>query len=411
MTLFIVAVFLAVYLGMALGRWPGLSVDRTGIAILGALALALGGAVAPAAARESIDFPTIFVLFGLMILSARFAESGFYDWCVGRIAGAAAAPATLLVLTVGIAGGVSAVLANDVVVFAMTPLLCQGLRARALDPRPFLIGLAGAANAGSAATMIGNPQNILIGQSGHLDFFDFLAACGPPALVGLAIVHLTVWAIWRGRWAMPGATATGLPPPPRVDRLALGWAGAATVALIALFATPLPQAEAVLAIGGLMLLSRNLATRRILGLVDWSLLVLFAGLFVVTAAFGATGLPGEALRWLAARGFAIADPLVLAAVSLVGSNTVGNVPAVVLFLSVVPDATPGVLYSLALLSTLSGNLLLIGSLANLIVVERAAQVGVRLSFRDHAIAGVPMTLASLAVALVWLVASGHLVFR
>ncbi|MGE0723488.1 MAG: SLC13 family permease [Alphaproteobacteria bacterium] len=407
MTLLVVAVFLAVYLGMALGRWPGLSVDRTGIAILGALALVLAGAVPPPAALAAIDFPTLFVLFGLMILSARFAESGFYDWCVARIATAVAGPPALLGLTVAIAGGLSAVLANDVVVFAMTPLLCQGLRARGLDPRPFLIGLAGAANAGSAATMIGNPQNILIGQAGRLDFFDFLAACGPPALAGLAIVHVTVWAIWRGRWAMPGAGGAPLPAP-RLDRLELAWAGAATLALVGLFATPLPQAEAVLAIGGLMLLSRNLATRQILGLVDWSLLVLFAGLFVVTAAFGSTGLPGEALAWLSAHGLAIADPLVLAAVSLVGCNTVGNVPAVVLFLSVVPDAGPGVLHSLAVLSTLSGNLLLIGSLANLIVVERAAQAGVRLSFRDHAAAGIPMTLASLLAALAWLVAIGEL---
>ena len=97
------------------------------------------------------------------------------------------------------AGGLSAVLANDVVVFAMTPMLCVGLKGRGLDPRPYLIALAGAANAGSAATLIGNPQNIVIGQVGGLDFWRFMAACGLPALAALACVFVTVAFVWRGR--------------------------------------------------------------------------------------------------------------------------------------------------------------------------------------------------------------------
>jgi Na+/H+ antiporter NhaD/arsenite permease-like protein len=404
-TLFVVLLFAAVYVGMALGRWPGLGLDRTGIALIGGIALGLAGAVGPDAALAAIDFPTLFILFGLMILSARFAESGFYDWCVARIAAARAGPAALLGLVVAVTGALAAVLSNDVVVFAMTPLLCQGLAARGLDPRPFLIALAGAANAGSAATMIGNPQNILIGQTGRLDFFGFLLACGPPALLALAAVYATVLLVWRGRWSVP---PSGLAVAPRVDRLELAWAGLATLALLALFATPLPQAESVLIIGGLMLLSRNLATRRILGLVDWSLLVLFAGLFVVTGAFSQTGLPAAAVAWLGSRGFAVADPHVLGLVAVAGSNTVGNVPAVMLFLKTVPDAAPGVLYSLALLSTLAGNLLLVGSLANLIVAERAQAAGVRLDFRTHAVCGVPMTLASLVLALLWLAGLGYL---
>ncbi|BBK45217.1 transporter [Allostella vacuolata] len=408
MTSFVVLVFVAVYVGMALGRWPGLGLDRTGIALIGGIGLGLAGAVTPDAALRAIDFPTLFILFGLMILSARFAESGFYGWCVTRIATAHAGPVALLALTVGVTGLLSAILSNDVVVFAMTPLLCLGLRARGLDPRPFLIALAGAANAGSGATMIGNPQNILIGQSGRLDFFDFLLACGPPALLSLVVVHLTVAFVWRGRWSVP---AGGAPVAPRIDRLELAWAGIATLALLALFASPLPQAESVLIIGGLMLLSRNLATRTILGLVDWSLLVLFAGLFVVTAAFSETGLPAEAIAWLAGHGLPVTDPLVLAGLAVAGSNTVGNVPAVMLFLKVVPDGGAGVLYALALLSTLAGNLLLVGSLANIIVAERAAAVGVRLSFRAHAVCGVPMTIASMVLALLWLAGLGYLPWK
>ena len=166
--LFVVIVFAAVYAGMALGRWPGLRVDRTGIALLGAIVLYIGGAVSGEGVLLAIDFPTLIVLFGLMILSGQFAVCGFYDWCSARIAGSRAPPAVILALTVAVAGGLSAVLANGVIVFAMTPLLCAGLKSRGLDPRPHLIALAGGANAGSAATLIGNPQNILIGQVGRL---------------------------------------------------------------------------------------------------------------------------------------------------------------------------------------------------------------------------------------------------
>lgn len=176
----VVAVFVAVYIGMALGRWPGLKIDRTGIALLGAIVLCASGIVSGGAALAAINLPTLLVLFGLMILSAQFAACGFYDWCSARIAATDASPAAILALTVAVAGALSAVLANDIVVFAMTPMLVRGLVRRRLDPRPYLIALAGAANAGSAATVIGNPQNILIGQVGSLDFWPFFTVCAPP---------------------------------------------------------------------------------------------------------------------------------------------------------------------------------------------------------------------------------------
>ncbi|HYD30933.1 MAG TPA: SLC13 family permease, partial [Azospirillaceae bacterium] len=178
MTTTIVALFVVTYVGMALGRFPGLKIDRTGIALVATIGLLASGALDSGSLAGAIDFPTLFILFGLMILSAQFAASGFYDWCALRIAGATHSPSGLLAVVVAVAGGLSAVLANDVVVFAMTPMLCVGLKARGLDPRPYLIALAGAANAGSAATLIGNPQNILIGQVGGLDFWRFLGACG-----------------------------------------------------------------------------------------------------------------------------------------------------------------------------------------------------------------------------------------
>jgi Na+/H+ antiporter NhaD/arsenite permease-like protein len=401
----VVVVFAAVYLGMAIGRWPGLKVDRTGIALLGAIVLYGSGALDGAAVLAAIDFPTLVVLFGLMILSAQFAACGFYDWCSARIATAALPPAALLGITVAAAGILSAVLANDVVVFAMTPMLCAGLVRRGLDPRPFVIALAGGANAGSAATIIGNPQNILIGEVGGLDFWRFLLACGPPALAGLACVFLVVWWRWRTRFSVPQNRPELAPP--ALDRPGVAKATFAALLLLVLFATPLPHIEGVLLVAGYLLVSRRLATRTMLGLVDWHLLVLFGSLFVVTAALARTGLPDAAVLWLEGRGLATDGLAVLAPLTLIGANTIGNVPLVVLLLSVAPAMSEGAFYALAVLSTLAGNLLVVGSLANIIALERARDAGVVLTFAEHARCGVPMTLLSLLLALAWIYGMGY----
>lgn len=398
----VIVVFAVVYLGMALGRWPGLQLDRTGVAVVGAIVLYAAGTVDAAAVRQAVHVPTLLMLAGLMVLSAQFAASGFYDWCAARLCAARLSPAGLIALVTLVAGGLSAVLANDVVVYAMTPMLCRGMSARGLDPRPFLIALACGANAGSAATIIGNPQNIMIGQFGGLDFWRFLVVCGPPALASLLIAILVIWLTWRRRLAGHGAAPDAFEARERVDRSMFAKGAIATAALLALFATTLPQVVSVLVIAGTLLVSRRLATRRMLGMVDWHLLVLFAGLFVVTGALSATGVPARALAALQSAGVPIDRLWPIAALSLAGSNTIGNVPLVVLALSSVAQPSAAMLYALALLSTLAGNLFIVGSLANIIVAERAAQSGVRLGFADHARSGVPVTLASFALSLAWL---------
>jgi Na+/H+ antiporter NhaD/arsenite permease-like protein len=409
MTLFVLAVFALAYLGMALGRLPGLALDRSGIAIVAAIALVAGGALPESRVAGAIHFPTLILLFSLMILSARFAAAGFYDAAAAWIARAAGGPTRLLALTVAVGGALSAVLVNDVVVFVMTPLLVRGLAARGLDPRPFLAGLAGAANAGSAATLIGNPQNIVIGQVGGLDFWSFAAVCAPPALAALAVVFVAVRLAWARVLAAPVRGTLGVSnnhPAPSLDRPQTLRAVGATLALLALFATPVPRELAALAVAGLLLTSRRYATRDMLSSVDWPLLLLFTGLFVVNAALAETGKPAAALAWLAERGVVPDRLAVVAPLMLVLSNTIGNVPAVVMLLGVAPGMPAGALHALALASTLAGNLLLVGSIANLIVAERAASAGARFGFADQARAGIPMTLASMAIAGAWLVAGG-----
>lgn len=399
-TALVLAVFALVYLGMAAGRVPGLKVDRTGVAVLGAIALYAAGAVDAAAIGSAIDWSTLVILLCLMVLSAQFGASGFYDWCAWRIAASAASPTLLLLITVVVAGALSAVLANDIVVFAMTPMLCRALADRGLDPRPFLIGLAGAANAGSAATIIGNPQNIVIGQSGGLDFWAFIAVCGPPALMGLATVFIVTALVWRR--ALADRPERHRLPAPALDRAALAKACAATATLLVLFATPLPHVTGAVLVAGALLVSRRRETRAMLAVVDWPLLLLFAGLFVVTRALAETGLPAGLLAAAAGHGLTLADPLVTLAVATVGSNTIGNVPAVILILAAAPDLAADTLYALAVFSTLAGNLLLVGSLANIIVAERALVSGYRLGFVDHARCGLPIGVVSLALAWIWL---------
>jgi Na+/H+ antiporter NhaD/arsenite permease-like protein len=408
-TWLVLVTFAAVYFGMALGRWPGLKIDRTGIAVLGAIVLYATGVVSNAMVVEAINFPTLIVLFGLMVLSAQFAACGFYDWCSGRIATTRASPVIILILTIAIAGAMSAILVNDVVVFAMTPMLIKGLLRRGLDPRPYLIALAGAANAGSAATVIGNPQNILIGQVGRLDFWGFVAACGPPALLGLLSVFGVVWLMWRNELSRAIELDQGLKIP-EVNRFGLGKAILATLVLLALFSSRLPHVSDVLIVTAVLLVSRRLATREVLGLVDWHLLVLFGGLFIVTHALAATPLPTVALAGLAR---AVIEPkghVAMAATLLIGSNTIGNVPTVVLLLAVLKDLTTETLYAMAALSTLAGNLLVVGSLANIIVVERAKEAGVTLGFFEHARCGLPITVISLALTMAWFVGRGLLGF-
>lgn len=411
MTAFTVAIFIATYVGMALGRVPGLRIDRTGIALLALAALLASGVLGIGDVGRAIDAPTLLLLFALMLVSAQFGLGGFYDLCARAITRASSHPSTLLAVTVTIGGVLSAVLANDIVVFAMTPLLCAGLKARGADPRPYLLGLAGAANAGSAATVIGNPQNILIGQVGRLDFGAFLLACGVPALIALVIVHVSVLWLWKRELGRTDVPPPSTEAPIAADRWQIAKGLIATLALIGLFVSPVPREIAALAVAAALLFSRRMASREMLARVDWQLLLLFTCLFAITAAFSATGLAKDGLAWLTEQG-ALPDNLaVLTPLALVASNTIGNVPAVVLLLSIWPDPPTGAMYGLALLSTLAGNFLLVGSLANIIVAERAAASGVRLSFADFARAGIPMTLASMAIAVLWLGLLGYMPWR
>ncbi|MFZ5677295.1 MAG: SLC13 family permease [Pseudomonadota bacterium] len=404
MTSLAVTVFILVYIGMALGRVPGLRLERTGVALLGLIVLLASGDLSLAEAGSAVDMPTIALLFALMILSAQFEQSGFYGLVAARVTHAARNPKVLLAVLIAVTGFLSAILTNDVIVFAFTPLICVGLLSQKLDARPYLVALAGAANAGSAATLIGNPQNILIGQAGGLDFWRYFLMALPPVFLSLAFVYWAVLATWRQALAAPPQTTPA--EPVSIDRFQTAKGLIAIVALITLFLTPLPRELSALAVAGCLLLSRRLSSREMIGAVDWHLLLLFICLFGVTEAFAKTGLAQEALAGLAGLGILPERLSVMLPVTLAASNTIGNVPAVILILKLLPSLPEGALAGLALLSTFAGNLLLTGSMCNIIVAERAQASGASLSFMDFARSGIPMTLASLAVTALWLWAMG-----
>lgn len=193
-------IFGLVYLGMILGEIPGLALDRTGVALLGAIGVVAFGNVTPVRAWSSVDMPTLYLLFAMMVVSAQFRLAGFYSHVARRLVAFDASPPALLGVVVIVSGLLSAVLTNDIVCLAMAPVLVDGCARRRIDPLPFLLALACSANVGSAATLIGNPQNILIGQALRLSFKDYLVDAGVPAAVGLGATWMVIALQFRGRW-------------------------------------------------------------------------------------------------------------------------------------------------------------------------------------------------------------------
>lgn len=388
------AIFGATYLFLALGRLPGLAIDRTGFALLGALAFLASGGVTLDQAKLAVDAPTLALLFAMMLLSAQYQLSGLYGAISRRLA-RVERPRLLLGGTIVVCAALAAVLTNDVVCFALTPLLAAALARTRHDPMPYLLAIAVATNLGSALTPIGNPQNILIAQHLGLPFLPFVVFCAAPVLLSLAVAFALLAHRLR---ELPAPTvaapaADDLP----LDRWQAGKAVALTAGAIVLFLTPFPAYLTAALVAGVVLTSRRMHTRTMLGLVDWQMLALFVALFVVTRGLELSGWTAAAARALQGAGVPLGEGSALVpAVALLGT-LVGNVPAVMLLLRFLP-ADPEVGYALALASTFAGNAVLVGSIANLIVVEQAARAGVRIGFRDHLRVGLPVTLVSLAIA-------------
>jgi Na+/H+ antiporter NhaD/arsenite permease-like protein len=394
-------IFAGSYLALAIGRIPGLSIDRAGIALVGASLMVASGALPLEDAYRAVDLDTITLLLGIMIVVASLRLSGFFAVAVAWVMERAKAPLILLCGVVGTSGIFSAFLVNDAICLVLAPLVLELTLAMGRKPIPYLLAVAMASNIGSTATITGNPQNIMIGSVSHLPYTQFILALGPIALVGLVVTVAFVALLHRDEFADP----TGLEAPRpdfHVNRALVIRALSAGAVMIALFFAGITPAKAAIIIGGLLLLTRRLKSRRIYQEIDWALLLMFAGLFIIVAGAERTLLtPGLVA---AVGGLHLDEVPVLSAVTAVLSNLVSNVPAVLVmkpFVGSLADHDTAWLV-IAMASTLAGNFTVLGSIANLIVVQKAAAGGVEIGFWDYFRVGAPLTVTTLVIGTLWL---------
>lgn len=393
----------ATLIGVAVGRYPWLRMNRATIALVGAAALLAMGAISLGEAYRALELDTLVLLFAMMVLNVNLRLAGFFRLVAAWITELAATPRQLLALVVLASGVLSAVFLNDTIVLMFTPLVLEVASALKRNPLPYLMGLVTAANVGSMATIVGNPQNMIVGMSSGISFGAFTLALAPIALAGLVVCWAVLALAYRGEvTSRPFESRASLPA--RAYRPLLRKSMAAAALMVSAFALGAPMPLAALTAAALLLFTRRLKPERVFRELDWSLLVFFASLFVVTGAIETTG--WSARLFEVVRPLADGGPAQLSVVAMVLSNLVSNVPAVLLFRPVVPSlADPRQAWLvLAMATTLAGNLTLLGSVANLIAAESAGRRGVRLSFGEYARSGVPITLLTLAIGVIWLAA-------
>lgn len=393
-------VFAGAYVGLALGRLPPFRVDRTGVAIIGATLMIVTGVLPWDDAVAAVDAHTLVLLFGMMIVSAYLRLSGFFDLVTMAVVRRARTPTTLLAAVVVAAGVLSALFVNDVVCLVLAPLVLALTRRLALSPVPYLVALATAANIGSVATLTGNPQNMLVGSFSGISYRRFLGHEGPIAALGLGCVIAVVWLVYRRQLA-PALVAGGGDARIAVHYPLMTKTIVAVGVMLVAFLAGVPIALVAIAGAAYSLLTRRVNPAKVYREVNWELLVLFVGLFVLTGGVERAGLIERLMTSPAAAN--LERPLALTIVTAVLSNLVSNVPAVLVLKTVVPhfaEPSRGWLV-VAMASTLAGNLTILGSVANLIVVEVARGAGVRIGFAEYCRVGIPLTLVTLAIG--WLV--------
>ncbi len=389
-------------LGVAVGRYPRLRMNRATIALVGATLLIAAGALSLEQAYAALDMNTLVLLFAMMVINVNLRLAGFFRLVGSQVMRLAGTPRQLLALIIVSSGVLSALFLNDTIVLMFTPLVLDIVLALRRNPIPYLIGLVTAANIGSAATIVGNPQNMIIGVSSGIPFTTFTAWLAPISLAGLVVAWGVIVLVYRQEFAVVGFPDDAALPREAIYRPLLQKSMLATALMLAAFWVGAPIPMAALAAAAALLVTRRIKPQRVFDEVDFTLLVFFAGLFMVTGAIEHSGLSEQL--------FAVGRPLVgqgvaaLSAVAVVLSNLVSNVPAVLLFRPLIGQLADqrAAWLTLAMATTFAGNLTLLGSVANLIVAEVARSRNVELSFTEYLKAGVPITLISLALGVAWL---------
>jgi Na+/H+ antiporter NhaD/arsenite permease-like protein len=395
-------IFAVTYIAIAIGRLPGFRLDRAGAALVGAsLMLAVGGVGIDEVSRI-IDFDTVALLLGMMIVVGNLRLSGFFRLITGWAVARARHPVQLLAAVTLTSGIFSAFLLNDAICLVMTPLVLDVVRRLERNPVPYLLAVAMAANIGSAATITGNPQNILIGGFSRIPYGAFAAALAPVAAAGLLVTMGLIALCYPSEFFGRARLRLVSPRPPHVHGPLAIKSVLVVVLMMAAFFAGQPPAKVALIGGGFMLLTRIVRSERIYREIDWPLLLMFAGLFVVVAGFEKALLTPELVTAIGRLG--LADAPILSAVTAVLSNLVSNVPAVLVlrpFVGQTGDPQQAWLI-VAMASTLAGNLTVLGSVANLIVVQLARAGGVTIGFWEYFRVGAPLTLLTILLGLWWL---------
>lgn len=396
-----VAIFLATYTGVALGRIPGFRIDRAGIALVGASLMIAFGTLSLEEAYRAIDLDAITLLLGMMIIVAQLRVSGFFE-LASRIAIERAHGPLVLLGAIGfVTAFFSAFLVNDIICLVMTPLVIDVTRALQRNPVPYLLTIALASNAGSVATITGNPQNMIIGVASGISYVEFASRLAPVAAIAVASTLLLVSFCYAkdmsGSFASISNAASSHQHTRQLVKGVL-----ITIGVIIAFFSGIPIAKAAIVGGSFLLVSRAIKPGRIYAGIDGQLLLMFIGLFVVVAGAEKVLLTPGVLDGV--RHLHLENAWVLSAATALLSNFVSNVPAVLVLKPFVPDLLDPerAWFLIAMSSTLAGNLTIIGSIANLIVVERAKISGVTISFLDHLRIGFPLALSSIAFATWWL---------
>ena len=394
-----ILIFLGTYLVLVIGRLPWSRVDRTGGCIIGATLMIAFGVLDVKQAVAAIDFDTIILLFGMMIVVANLRLSGFFgavtEWAVEHAHG----PFVLLVAIVLVAGFFSAFFVNDTMCLVLTPLVLEIARRLRRNALPYLLAVAMAANIGSVATITGNPQNMMIGSFSGIHYRTFAAALSPVALAGLVLTVVLIAAVYH-REFRPREKVALEPRPVRTHRALMWKSLTVSAGMIGFFFAGWPVPKVALVAGACCWLRAGEAGED-LPRDRWSLLVLFIGLFIVVAGVETTALPNDFFG-LAQR-FHLERTSMLSAFAALLSNIVSNVPAVLVFKPFVSRlGDPGrVWLALAMSTTLAGNLTILGSVANLIVVQKARHE-VHISFWDYFKVGAPLTVLTIAVGVMLL---------
>ncbi|MBL8683796.1 MAG: arsenic transporter [Myxococcales bacterium] len=375
------------------------------MAMVGASAMVLVGAfsgpigLGPDEALRAVEPHTIAMLFGMMVIAAGLDEAGFFRWLTEKITASIRAPAALLWAVTIASGLLSAVLVNDAVCLLATPVVLAAARRIGAPVRPFVFAICMGANAGSALTLSGNPQNMLVARLSSLTYRGYLSRAALPTLAALVVTAAIVHFAHRRELSVTSPPPVAEREEPAASDRALLWVSiAALVGVIVGNLAGASIAWSALVGASVVILASRTRAEALLHKVEWSVLLFFAGLFVVVAGLRKTGLPAQWLAPLAVMAAGGGGSWLLVAVLLVGSQIVSNVPLILLLEPWIRGFGDGdgAWTTTALVSTLAGNFTVLGSVANIIVIEQSKEP---IGFWEYLKVGVPVTLASIAVAM------------